>query len=148
MGVRDRGEGVLDMSQSTQPPAVADSLTSVPPPAPIQVGDNGSPGGYHFEPDQVQSVINKWQKLLSDLLLDRNNAVMIATVQPPASDVASSRFVSNGANPSGQTLLQQHDRMVQYVENYIEALRKAGGQIQQAEDDAQQTVNQSAQGVM
>lgn len=127
---------------------VVDNLTTIPPPPPIQVGNNGSPGGYYFEPDQVQSVINKWQSLLADLQQDRYNAQYVANVRAPASDPASNQFVSNGADPSGQTLLEQHSRMVEYVQNYIEALQKASGQLQQADADAQQAVNTSGQGVM
>jgi hypothetical protein len=136
------------MSQPAQQSMVADSLTTIPPPPPIQVGNNGSPGGYHFEPDQVQGVIAKWQNLLSDLQQDHIDAQFIAGVQAPAPDPASSQFTDNGALPSGRTLLEQTDRMIQYVQNYIEALQKASGKIQQADADAQQGVNQSGQGVM
>lgn len=127
---------------------VVDNLTTVPPPPPIQVGNNGSPGGYYFEPDQVQSVINKWQSLLADLKQDHFNAQYVADVTPPASDPASNQFVDNGANPSGRTLLEQNNRMIEYVQNYIEALQKASGQLQQADADAQQAVNTSGEGAM
>jgi hypothetical protein len=136
------------MSQPAQPPTVADSLTTVPPPPPIQVGNNGPSGGYHFEPDQVQGVITKWQNLLDDLKQDHIDAQQIATVRAPAPDPASNQFTDNGALPSGQTLVEQTDRMIQYVQNYIDALQKASGKIQQADADAQQAVNQSAQGAM
>ncbi|GLY67489.1 hypothetical protein [Amycolatopsis taiwanensis] len=137
------------MSQPLPPSMrVVDNLTTVPPPAPIQVGNNGSPGGYHFEPDQVQSVITKWQNLLQDLEQDRLDAHQIALIQAPAPDPASNQFTDNGALPSGRTLLEQTDRMIQYVQNYIEALQKASGQIQQADADAQQAVSQSGEGVM
>ncbi|WP_027941588.1 hypothetical protein [Amycolatopsis taiwanensis] len=136
------------MSQPAQSMRAVDNLTTVPPPPPIQVGNNGSPGGYYFEPDRVQSVIAKWQDLLHDLQSDRNEAQLIAEVRAPAPDPASNQFTDNGTLPSGRTLLEQTDRMIQYVQNYIEALQKASGQIQQADTDVQQAVSQSGQGVM
>jgi methyl-accepting chemotaxis protein len=137
------------MTQPAQQPAtVADSLTTVPPPAPIQVGSNGSSGGYKFDPDQVQGVITQWQKLLDDLKDDVKHATRVADVKAPGLEFASSDFIKQAAAPSGNTLLEQHRRMVQYVQNYIEALQKASGQIQQSEDDAQQAAGQQGQGVL
>lgn len=127
---------------------VADNLTNVPDPPPIQVGNNGPSGGYHFEPDQVQGVINKWQQLLVDLKNDVISAQEVATIGPPGSEFASAAFVKNGATPSGQTLLEQHKRMVKYVENYIKALQKASGQIQQTEQDTQQAAAQQGKDIM
>jgi hypothetical protein len=127
---------------------VADTLTSVPDPPPIQVGNNGSPGGYKFEPDEVQGVINKWQELLLDLKNDVISAQQVAEVGPPGKEFASAAFVTNGATPSGQTLLEQHKRMVTYVENYIRALQKASGQVQQTEQDAQQAAAQQGKDIM
>lgn len=127
---------------------VADTLTNVPDPAPIQVGNNGPSGGYHFEPDQVQGVINKWQELLVDLKNDRDWARAVADSGAPGNEFASAAFVHNGAAPSGHTLLEQHQRMVTYVENYIKALQKASGQIQQTEQDVQQAAAQQGKEVM
>src|SRR5947209_4661186 len=132
--------------QPTSANAPVDTLNSVPPPAPIQVGNNGTSGGYKFDPDQVQSVIAKWQALLDDLHQDVDNARKVAEVRAPGKEFASSDFVDKGADPSGQTLLVQHQRMVTYVENYIAALKKASGKIQQNEDDAQQMAARQGQG--
>jgi hypothetical protein len=134
--------------QANSAMAPVDTLTSVPPPAPIQVGTNGSPGGYKFDPDQVQGVIGKWKALRDDLDNDIRNAKTIAQVQPPGAEFASGAFVDQGANPSGQTLLDQHERMRTYVQNYIDALEKAGGQIAQSEDNAQQAAAQQGQGIV
>ncbi|MFD2417970.1 hypothetical protein [Amycolatopsis pigmentata] len=127
---------------------MADTLTNVPDPPPIRVGNNGPSGGYHFEPDQVQGVINKWQDLLVDLRSDVDWARTVATVGAPGKEFASAAFVSNGATPSGNTLLEQHKRMVIYVENYIKALQKASGQIQQTEQEVQQAAAQQGKEVM
>lgn len=139
------------MTQPGQPVsamAPVDTLTSVPAPAPIQVGNNGSTGGYKFDPDQVQAVINKWQELYDDLQNDIRNARTVANVQPPGHEFASADFVSKGANPSGQTLLMQHERMRDYVANYIQALKQASGQIAQSEDDARQAAAQQGRGIV
>jgi hypothetical protein len=132
------------MSQPQQPPAtVTDSLTTVPPPAPIQVGSNGSSGGYKFDPDQVQSVINQWQSLLDNLQDDLSKADMIANASSPAEDPASGIFMGRGADPSSQTLLEQHRRMVIYVGNYIQALQQASGKVQQIDEETQQSISQA-----
>ncbi|WAL65654.1 hypothetical protein ORV05_33070 [Amycolatopsis cynarae] len=128
-----------------QPPEsgnyVADSLPDMPAVAPIQVGSNGSPGGYKFDPDQVQTVINKWQELLSDLLDDQQSVqVLLAAATPPGQEFASGDYVDKGYNPSVQTLTQQNQRMIEYVQNYIKALEQARGQIQQVEADHQQVI--------
>ena len=127
---------------------VVDTLATVPPPAPIMVGTNGTPGGYKFEPDQVQAVIAKWQELLDGVIEDLRYANQVANVTPPGQEFASSDFVDQGAGPSGQTLLNQHERMKTYIENYIRALQQASGQIQQTEDDARQTAAQQGQGIV
>ncbi|HVV14047.1 hypothetical protein [Amycolatopsis sp.] len=139
------------MTQPAQPVsagAPVDTLTTVPPPAPIQVGNNGSSGGYKFDPDQVQDVINKWQALLDDVNADIESATTVAQVKPPGQEFASGDFVTQGANPSGQTLLTQHQRMKTYIQNYIEALQQASGKIAQSEDDARQTAQQQGQAIV
>lgn len=136
------------MSQpGQQANAPIDTLTTVPPPAPIQVGSNGQAGGYKFSADEVGAVITQWQKLLDDLKTDEQNALLVAKVTAPGKEFASSDFI-NAATPSGQTLLTQTNRMIQYVENYIAALQTASGKTQQAEDDAQQAVAKQGKGVV
>jgi len=117
-----------------------DRLTEVPPPAPIKVGSGGSPGGYEFSPDEVRGVISKWKKLLDDLQDDVKEATKVAQVKPPGQEFASGDFVNKAAKLSGETLQLQHQRMVDYVTNYIEALEKAAGIVEEHEDDQQQTV--------
>ncbi|GAB3509183.1 hypothetical protein [Amycolatopsis cihanbeyliensis] len=135
------------MSQR-QSHAPVDTLTSVPAPAPIQVGNNGASGGYKFTPEEVDGVIAKWRQLLEDLRSDEREAWRVAHVQPPGREFASGDFVDQGANPSGKTLLEQHQRMIEYVESYIEALEKASGKIQESEDEAQQAIAKQGQGIV
>ncbi|MDQ0378267.1 hypothetical protein [Amycolatopsis thermophila] len=117
-----------------------DRLTEVPPPAPIMVGGNGSPGGYQFSPDEVRGVISKWKELLTDLQTDLSNANTIAEVKPPGQEFASGDFVHRAAKVSGETLQLQHQRMVDYVKNYINALEKAAGIVEENEADQHKAV--------
>jgi hypothetical protein len=138
------------MTQPGQQPsanAPIDTLTTVPPPAPIQVGSNGQAGGYKFSADEVGAVITQWQNLLDDLHQDVIEAGYVAGVSAPGKEFASSDFI-NAATPSGRTLLTQTNRMIQYVENYITALKTASGKTQQAEDDAQQAIAKQGKGVV
>jgi hypothetical protein len=136
------------MTQPTSANAPVDTLTSVPPPAPLQVGNNGSPGGYKFDPDQVQGVISKWKTLRDNLENDIRQAQVIADVRAPGQEFASTDFIQKGAGPSGDTLLQQHQRMRTYVQNYIDALEQASGKIAQTDDDARQKAAQQGQGIV
>lgn len=138
----------MTQPQSTSTNTPVDTLTSVPPPAPIQVGNNGAAGGYKFDPDQVQGVINQWQTLLDNINDDIKNAELIAKVKAPGQEFASSQFIQQGAGPSGDTLLQQHQRMREYVMNYIDALQKASGKIAQSEDDARAAAAQHGQEIV
>ncbi|MDT8910491.1 hypothetical protein [Amycolatopsis sp. PS_44_ISF1] len=118
-------------------------MAEVPPPAPIQVGGYGPAGGYKFEANEVDSVIKQWQDLLDDLNTDLKQARTIAEVRRPADEPASNDFIDKGANPSGTTLLEQHQRMVQYVNNFITALKAAKNKITVAEQEARDSASQA-----
>jgi hypothetical protein len=118
-------------------------MAEVPAAAPIQVGGYGPAGGYKFSADEVDSVIKKWQDLRDNLSDDLVNARTIATVRRPADEPASNDFIAKGSNPSGQTLLDQHQRMVQYVNNYITALQAAKNKITVAEQEARDSASKA-----
>ncbi|MDT8915490.1 hypothetical protein [Amycolatopsis sp. PS_44_ISF1] len=52
-------------------------------------------------------------------------------------------FIDQGANPPGQTLLDQHQRMVDYIGNFITALNAAKNKITVAEQEARDTAAES-----
>ncbi|WP_432849000.1 hypothetical protein ACQPXB_49390 [Amycolatopsis sp. CA-161197] len=104
-------------------------MSDVPPPAPIKVGNYGAAGGYQFDEDEVDSVIKQWNDLLTNVDEDLRHAQAIADVTRPADEFASNDFVDKGANPSGQTLVTQHQRMHDYVVNFITALNAAKNKI-------------------
>jgi hypothetical protein len=121
-------------------------MSEVPPAAPIQVGSGGGPGGYKFEPGQVDAVLKQWQDLQNELLTDIKNAEKVAHVRPPGQEFASSDFVETGAKRSGNSLLEQHQKMSQYVQNYIDALTKASGKNKQGEQHATDAVTSQNKG--
>ncbi|MGW7535185.1 hypothetical protein [Amycolatopsis sp. NPDC054798] len=118
-------------------------MSDVPPPAPIMVGGYGSAGGYKFSEDEVDSVIKQWEDLRVNLNKDLSDARFIADVKRPADEFASNDFIAKGANPSGQTLLEQHQRMVDYVTNFITALKAAKNKITVAEQEARDAASKT-----
>lgn len=121
-------------------PKPEQSKIPLPPMPPIQVDGYGPGGGYVFNADEVDGVIKQWEDLLVDLQNDRDIAHKIAYVKAPGDEVASHTFINNGAGPSGQSLLAEHQAMVDYSVNFIRALRAAKNKIsveeQKAADDA------------
>ncbi|MBB4688624.1 hypothetical protein [Amycolatopsis jiangsuensis] len=113
----------------------------VPPVPPIQVDGYGPGGGYKFDADQIDGVIKQWEDMLADVQEDLQHAVAIRDVKPPADEVASHTFVSNGAFPSGETLVAQHQAMVDYTKNFVTALRAAKNKITVEEQNAADAAN-------
>lgn len=118
----------------------------VPPPPPIMVGGYGTAGGYKFSEDEIDSVIKQWEDLHAHLNDDLTDAHKIKEVKPPADEFASHDFVDQGANPSGATLLEQHQRMYDYVGNFITALRAAKNKINIAEQKHRDELAASSKG--
>lgn len=125
-------KGASEMPEGT-PASGANTGVQVPPVPPIMVGSYGKAGGYKFTEDEVDSVIKQWDDLLTDLSKDRQLAIAVASVKPPADEVASHTFVNQGANPSGQSLMDEHEKMVAYTKNFIDALTAAKKKITVAE---------------
>ena len=115
-------------------------MSEVPPVPPIQVGGYGPAGGYKFSADEVDGVIKQWEDLLANAQDDLAQATTIANVKAPADEFASNDFIGKGANPSGQSLLEQHRRMVDYTQNFITALKAAKNKITVAEQEAADSV--------
>ncbi|MET7990448.1 hypothetical protein ABZU76_06015 [Amycolatopsis sp. NPDC005232] len=118
-------------------------MSDVPPPAPIKVGSYGTAGGYQFSEEEVDSVITQWEDLLAHLSDDLGKAQAISDVKAPADEFASHDFINKGSNPSGQTLLLQHQRMHDYVSNFITALKAAKNKITYHEQEQRDALNKT-----
>lgn len=103
-------------------------------------------GGFQFTPEGVDAVIAKWEDLLEQLRADERDVRILADVRPPGNEFASGDFADAG-RASGDTLMDQNMRMIDYVQRYIEALQKAKDSIQVKEDDTVQALNQAASDV-
>ncbi|SEP54146.1 hypothetical protein [Amycolatopsis saalfeldensis] len=118
-------------------------MADIPPVPPIQVGSYGQGGGYKFSEGEVDGVIKQWEDMLHDCQDDLTKARLIANVTPPGDEPASHNFVETGANPSGQSLLDQNQAMVDYVNNFLTALRAAKNKITVAEQEAADAAGKS-----
>ncbi|GAA3534390.1 hypothetical protein GCM10022222_17410 [Amycolatopsis ultiminotia] len=116
-------------------------MSDIPPVAPIMVGGYGKAGGYQFSEDEVDGVIKQWEDLRDELIKDKADADIIAGVLPPADEVASHTFVEQGANPSGKSLQDEHQNMVDYATNYITALRAAKNKISVNEQEQREKMD-------
>lgn len=115
-------------------------MPEVPPVPPVQVGGYGPAGGYKFSDGEVDAVIKQWEDLLADTRTDLARAITIRDVRAPAAEPASEDFINKGANPSGVSLVEQHQRMVDYTTNFITALKAAKNKITVAEQEAADSV--------
>ncbi|RJQ78390.1 hypothetical protein D5S19_27720 [Amycolatopsis panacis] len=109
----------------------------------MQVDGYGPGGGYVFNAEEAGGVIKQWEDLLVGLREDLENARAVAYVTAPADEVASHVFIDNGARPSGQSLLAEHQAMVDYTTNFITALKAAKNKITVAEQEAADSVKKS-----
>lgn len=90
-----------------------------------QPGSGGGPGGkFDFNPDELNDLITKWQRLYDDLSNDHEIAQAMTKVTPPAAEDASSAFADT-ANASGFSYLRANEQMQNYVKNYIKKLNDA-----------------------
>ena len=124
------------------PTAPSIPLISVGAPIPGEAGGGakapaggGGSGGYVFSPEEIDAVIKQWQDLYDELQEDERHAQSVADVKPPGLEFASSDF-TDVAGPSGKMLLDQVQRMRQYVRDYIQALTDARDATQATDENA------------
>lgn len=106
-----------------------------------------SGGGYKFSREEIDEVIRQWEDLREKLRNDYRHAEDMALVRPPGAEPASEDFTSS-ANPSGQAFLQATQKMIAYVQEYINALRNARDGITTREEQSQEDINNVGSGVM
>ena len=122
------------------PSPTPNSGPDIPPVAPIMVDGYGKAGGYSFDANQIDGVIKQWEDLLTDLRADQQIINDIAHVTAPANEVASNKFVNEGAGPSGASLEAENKKMIEYTTNYIMALRAAKNKISVTEQQHQDSL--------
>ncbi|EHR63949.1 hypothetical protein [Saccharomonospora cyanea] len=106
-----------------------------------------SSGGYKFSREEIDDVIRQWEDLHGKLNDDYRRAQDMALVRPPGAEPASEDFTAC-ANPSGRAFLQATQKMMDYVQKYIEALRNARDGITTREEQSQEDINSVGSGVM
>lgn len=126
--------------------AAAGGMISVAAPA-VAGAPAPSSGGYKFSREEIDDVIRQWEDLHDKLLTDRHAANYMAGVRPPGAEPASEDFTA-GANPSGKAFVHALEKMINYVEDYIQALRNARDGITTREEQSQEDVNKVGSGVM
>jgi len=99
-------------------------------------GAPGSGGGFMFAPEEIDGVIARWEDLLERLVADRADIERLGDVRPPGKEFASGDFAEAGRT-SGMTLGDQNQRMIDYVEKYIQALMSAKNAIVAQDENAQ-----------
>ncbi|WP_298179551.1 hypothetical protein [Saccharomonospora sp.] len=106
-----------------------------------------SGGGYKFSREEIDQVIAEWEDLYASLTHDYQRAQDMALVRPPGAEPASEDFTAY-ANPSGKAFMQATQKMMDYVQKYIDALRNARDGITTREEQSQEDVNKVGSGVM
>lgn len=112
-----------------------------------QAASSAAGGGYSFSPEEIDAVLSQWEQLRDDLQNDVDEANKIAGVQAPGNEPASNTFVGS-ANPAGQALLQQTMSMLKHTQQYIEALKKAKGVTEAADEQAAEDAGKAGNGVL
>jgi hypothetical protein len=96
----------------------------------------GGGNGYHFTPDEMQSVLSDWQGLQAKIQGAMNNAHPMSTAVAPGKESASDTAVS-AVNQSGQAYMDHLKAMNEYAGKYISALQAALTNYQNAEESGQ-----------
>lgn len=91
-------------------------------------------GGFHFEPEQIDAVIRRWEDLRTMVEDDEMDAQRVANVAAPGKEFASGDFATAG-KASGETLIRQKRMMIDYITRYIDSLKAAKEQMQTTEEN-------------
>ncbi|WP_051110062.1 PE domain-containing protein [Saccharomonospora halophila] len=111
--------------------------------APFIQGEPKPPEGHFtFSPEELDKIIAEWEDLRSALDSDEQKAMHMTNIQPPGNDFASSDF-SNSANPSGDGFLRAIEKMIDYVDKYIEALKDAREKIATQDEQANSEITKA-----
>lgn len=104
----------------------------------VAAGATQGPAGnasWEFDPDEIGSVISKWEALLDDVKGDQlaiND--MVGTAFPPSRDDPSGKFVQD-LRDGLLSLLESNQSILAYIEDFLGKLKAAKGGIEATEVD-------------
>lgn len=105
----------------------------------LQVKSGAAGGGYQFTPSELHSVLGQWQQLQATLKQAQGVVTPMTDVQAPATDTAS-QTATSAASRSGQAYQDHLAAMVQYSDQYVQALETALTNYQNAEEGGEQSM--------
>lgn len=95
---------------------------------------SGGAGSWSFDPETLNNVLSRWEKLRDDALGDREAIRrMLNHALPPSEDQVSVGF-TNKIVEGLLSLQESNDSMLTYVESFIEKLAAAKRHYQSTED--------------
>jgi hypothetical protein len=100
-GELHRGEGLREIASATQ-----------------------ASGSFSFDPDELQSLIKKWEDLADSYDASAENATTMGRITPPGGDFASEAH-SKAANDSGKSYYQYLKKNAQYCSDQAQLFRAA-----------------------
>jgi hypothetical protein len=100
-GELHRGEGLREIANATQ-----------------------ARGSFSFDPDELQSLIKKWEELADSYSMSATEADSMALIRPPGNDFASEAH-AEAANGSGSSYLAYLGHNAQYCYDQAQLFRTA-----------------------
>ena len=90
---------------------------------------------WEFDPDEIDSVISKWEALRDDCMDDRLMIDgLLSGAVPPSEDEPSGQFVTNLLDGL-RSLKESNESMLVYIQDFVEKLKAAKKGIEATEDD-------------
>jgi hypothetical protein len=80
--------------------------------------------GFTFDPVELVSVLDEWQRLKEELIEDARYVEQLAAVQGPGKEPASEGMAAKAVG-SGNALREHHTSMLTFVQRYIDNLTRA-----------------------
>lgn len=108
-------------------------------PAPARGG-----GHYAIDPNELDGLITQWQDLVHKLENDSVHIERIANAGPPANDTEASAPQAKAIASFGERMHDRNQKMLQYAQEYVDALKKTQQAYQHQEHNTQTTLNQQA----
>lgn len=102
-------------------------------------------GHYAIDPNELNGLITQWQSLVDDLQDDQKHIQQIQRAGPAAHDTEASAPQAEAIASFGNRMHDRNQNMLQYANNYLEALKKTQETYQYQEHSSQDNLNKQAQ---